>query len=101
MRQTCTVPGRYLILMTAEHRPTRIRFILLFLFVSWTPRCDATITKQSLITTNKTNYINYNMHISDYMFHRLNGHLQAVYIHKQKNYIFKYHFKGLDFLKVF
>ena len=41
------------------------------------------------------------MHISDYMFHRLNGHLQAVYIHKQKNYIFKYHFKGLDFLKVF
>jgi hypothetical protein len=41
------------------------------------------------------------MHISDYMFQRLNGHLQAVYIHKQKNYILKYHFIWLDFLKVF
>jgi len=91
LRQTCTREvsdfndGRKPTDQNKVHPP--------FLFVSW--------TKQSLITNNKTNYINNNMHISDYMFQRLNGHLQAVYIHKHQNYVFKYHFIGLHFLKVF
>lgn len=49
-----------------------------FLFVSWTSRCVASITKQSLITIKETNYINYYMHISDHIFQSLNYHLQTV-----------------------
>lgn len=49
-----------------------------FLFVSWTSRYVASITKQPLITINETNYINYNTYISDYIFQLLNGDLQTV-----------------------